>query len=99
MSIVYINTGSGPNAGDGDSIRSAFIKINNNFAEIGPGGNSKVTVSARAPVGIDGEITTFDVFQKHRIRDVVENGAQAVLALAQSIFARFALCDIARNTH
>ena len=41
MSIVYINTGSGPNAGDGDSIRSAFIKINNNFAELSPSDGAK----------------------------------------------------------
>ena len=31
MSIYYINTGSYPNAGDGDSIRTAFTKINSNF--------------------------------------------------------------------
>lgn len=34
MTVQYINTGSGPNAGNGDSLRSAFTKINNNFAEI-----------------------------------------------------------------
>ena len=32
--IQYINTGSGANAGDGDSLRSAFIKVNNNFSNI-----------------------------------------------------------------
>ena len=32
MAITYINTGSGANAGDGDSIRAAFIKVNNNFS-------------------------------------------------------------------
>ena len=34
MTIQTINTGSGPNAGNGDSLRSAFIKINNNFIEL-----------------------------------------------------------------
>ena len=34
MPINYINTGSGANAGDGDSLRSAFIKVNDNFTEI-----------------------------------------------------------------
>jgi predicted GH43/DUF377 family glycosyl hydrolase len=34
MTIQYINTGSGANAGDGDSIRSAFVKVNNNFKEL-----------------------------------------------------------------
>lgn len=31
MSIQYVNTGTSPNSGDGDSIRTAFTKINNNF--------------------------------------------------------------------
>jgi len=34
MSILYINTGTNPNAGDGDSIRLAFTKINTNFVEV-----------------------------------------------------------------
>lgn len=32
MSIQVINTGSSPNAGNGDTLRSAFVKVNNNFA-------------------------------------------------------------------
>lgn len=31
MTILYINTGSSPNKGDGDSLRLAFHKINQNF--------------------------------------------------------------------
>ncbi|NDG31758.1 hypothetical protein EB118_17020, partial [bacterium] len=31
MAIVYINTGSGANAGDGDNLRTAFNKVNSNF--------------------------------------------------------------------
>ncbi len=34
MTIYYINTGTGPNAGNGDSLRVAFTKVNANFAEI-----------------------------------------------------------------
>jgi hypothetical protein len=34
MTIYYVNTGSGPNSGNGDSLRVAFTKINNNFGEI-----------------------------------------------------------------
>ena len=34
MAIQYINTGTSPNKGDGDSLRSAFIKINQNFRYI-----------------------------------------------------------------
>jgi collagen type VII alpha len=31
MSILYINTGTSPNAGNGDVLRTAFWKVNNNF--------------------------------------------------------------------
>ncbi len=34
MAIQIINTGSGANAGDGDSLRSAFTKVNNNFNDL-----------------------------------------------------------------
>lgn len=34
MAIQYINTGSSANAGNGDNIRSAFVKANGNFIEL-----------------------------------------------------------------
>jgi len=34
MAIITINTGSGANSGDGDSIRTAFTKINQNFSNL-----------------------------------------------------------------
>ncbi len=34
MAIQLVNTGTSANAGDGDSLRSAFNKVNNNFNEI-----------------------------------------------------------------
>jgi hypothetical protein len=34
MTILYVNTGTSPNQGDGDSLRVSFDKINNNFREI-----------------------------------------------------------------
>lgn len=34
MSILNINTGSSANAGNGDSIRLAFTKVNNNFSDV-----------------------------------------------------------------
>jgi len=34
MKIEYINTGSYPNSGDGDTLRDAMNKINSNFEEI-----------------------------------------------------------------
>lgn len=34
MSIQYVNTGTGPNSQDGDSIRAAFTKVNRNFTTL-----------------------------------------------------------------
>jgi hypothetical protein len=34
MTILYINTGTSANAGNGDSIRLAFTKVNNNFEDL-----------------------------------------------------------------
>lgn len=34
MTILTINTGSSPNAGDGDTLRTAFNKINYNFSQV-----------------------------------------------------------------
>jgi hypothetical protein len=34
MTIFYVNTGTSPNAGNGDSLRTAFTKINANFATL-----------------------------------------------------------------
>lgn len=47
MAIQTINTGSSANAGDGDSLRSAFAKINSNFAELA----SAVSTSTVGPTG------------------------------------------------
>jgi hypothetical protein len=44
MAIQYINTGSSANAGNGDSLRSAFIKVNENFRQI-----SSSTVTSSTP--------------------------------------------------
>lgn len=44
MPIQYINTGSAANAGDGDSLRTAFNKVNSNFALLG---NSAVTTATQ----------------------------------------------------
>ena len=44
MAIQYINTGSSANSGDGDSLRSAFIKVNENFRQI-----SAVVITSSTP--------------------------------------------------
>ncbi len=60
MTIQYINTGSGPNAGNGDSLRVAFNKVNANFAEIvntltNVGSNLEID-GGRANYEYDGEL-------------------------------------------
>ena len=44
MSILYINTGSTANAGDGDSLRTAFNKINGNFQYINALASGQLTL-------------------------------------------------------
>jgi len=44
MAIQYINTGSSANSGDGDSLRAAFIKVNENFRQI-----SAVVITSSTP--------------------------------------------------
>ena len=43
MTILYINTGTGPNAGNGDTLRTAFNKINYNFSQLSSGAFSTGT--------------------------------------------------------
>ena len=45
MTILYINTGTGPNAGDGDSLRTAFNKVNTNFRDIDGRYDKSVTLT------------------------------------------------------
>ena len=47
MSILFINTGTAPNAGNGDTLRTAFNKINQNFLQLYYGG--EVIQSDRPP--------------------------------------------------
>jgi hypothetical protein len=55
MTILYINTGTSANAGNGDVLRTAFWKVNLNFSEIqsilnGGGGNGSIIQSSTPPV-------------------------------------------------
>ena len=63
MTILYINTGSSANKGDGDTLRTAFNKINRNFEYVGPivdavlsGGVAEIQagqgISINSPTGI-----------------------------------------------
>jgi hypothetical protein len=59
MPIQYINTGSSANAGNGDNLRAAFTKINNNFSILSTGtiGNTGPTGTA-GPTGPQGTTGT-----------------------------------------
>ena len=62
MAIQYINTGSSPNRGDGDTLRTAFNKINENFSYLstatfggsGGGGGIQGPPGIQGPRGIPG---------------------------------------------
>jgi hypothetical protein len=45
MAFQYINTGTSANKGDGDTLRTAFHKINTNFSQIGNETTSTVTIT------------------------------------------------------
>jgi hypothetical protein len=45
MAFQYINTGTSANAGDGDSLRLAFQKINHNFQQVATGSTSTVSIT------------------------------------------------------
>ena len=51
MARQTINIGSSPNKGDGDPLRTAFDKINDNFAElyIGPSQLTQTEINALTP--------------------------------------------------
>lgn len=55
MAIQIINTGSTANAGNGDSLRTAFNKVNTNFAYLGSSSGSGFTGS-RGNLGYSGSI-------------------------------------------
>jgi hypothetical protein len=56
MAIQYINTGSSANAGNGDSLRAAFIKVNNNFTYLSTAsfGLGNGYVGSRGDIGYTG---------------------------------------------
>lgn len=55
MTILYVNTGSSANAGNGDTLRTAFTKINSNFVSvINSLTNISTTVGPTGPIGATG---------------------------------------------
>ena len=51
MAINYINTGTSANKGDGDSLRTAFIKINQNFAYVGAAVDNQISIQGQTISG------------------------------------------------
>jgi len=49
MTLMYINTGTAPNSGDGDSLRLAFNKINSNFSLLDNNPGTRTYVGPTAP--------------------------------------------------
>ena len=63
MTILYINTGSSANAGDGDTLRTAFNKVNANFTYLstasfsgGGGAGAPGPSGPRGPQGVQGSV-------------------------------------------
>lgn len=52
MPFLYINTGTSANKGDGDTLRTAFHKINTNFSNIANQTTSTVTIDDSSGVGV-----------------------------------------------
>jgi len=50
MTILFINTGTAPNSGDGDTLRTAFNKINANFGELYYGAINQLVQRDAPPV-------------------------------------------------
>lgn len=56
--FISINVGSVANDGTGDSLREAFIKVNENFANISDIGFDAGNINVQGSIEADGNITT-----------------------------------------
>lgn len=82
MPITYINTGTSPNAGNGDVLRLAFQKVNSNFQFL-----STLTIAAITDQQL---FTTSDV----EFGDLVANSVTATNFIASKFYAPFGGPDI-----
>lgn len=93
MPINYINTGSSPNKGDGDTLRTAFNKINENFAtlvqEIGSTSSYVLPTASTSTLGgikVGANLTiTNGVLSATAVASTPFTGTVAVLTATQSI--------------
>lgn len=80
--ISFINTGTSPNAGNGDSLRLAFNKVNNNFRSIVDVlGTSTSTISQL----VSDKITQSFIHNNHSGMVAVQNGQQVVLSINTTV--------------
>lgn len=79
MPIQYVNTGSSSNKGDGDSIRLAFTKVNNNFSQlsgffVNTGTASFFELQVTGSADISNLISNTGTFQEVYISDILSVG-------------------------
>lgn len=84
MAFVGLNTGSGPNSGDGDSLLQGAIKINNAFTELytafGDGSNLQIT-SDKVSEGTSNLYFT-DERAQDAIGQAINNGSKVGISVA-----------------
>ena len=93
MPINYINTGSSPNKGDGDTLRTAFNKINENFStlvqEIGSTSSYVLPTASTSTLGgikVGANLTISNgVLSATAVASTPFTGTVAVLTATQSI--------------
>jgi hypothetical protein len=93
MPINYINTGSSPNKGDGDTLRTAFNKINENFStlvqEIGSTSSYVLPVATTSTLGgikVGANLTISNgILSATSVASTPFTGTVAVLTATQSI--------------
>lgn len=54
--FIFVNTGTSANDGTGDSLRAAFVKVNQNFSNISDVGFDAGNIYASGSVEIDGNL-------------------------------------------
>lgn len=83
MAFVGLNTGSGPNSGDGDSLLQGAIKINNAFTELynslGDGSDLQIT-SDKVPEGTNNLYFTNERAQD-TIGQAINNGSKVGISV------------------
>ena len=92
--LRLVNTGSGPSTGDGDQLRIAFTKINNNFQDL-VSGNIELTTTAG---GVANSTLIFGGDSISSIGDITLTTDQASNSVATWIFKASGALSFPDNT-